>query len=271
MACNPLYAASVKGSGVTIAVIGRSNIVPGDIATFQSFSGLPSNPIQTIINGPDPDLVNGDQMESSLDVEWASGIAPSATEKFITSASTTTADGIQLSAQYAVSNNIGDIISLSYGSCEKSISRSGVNYWSSLWQQAQTQGQTVLVSSGDSGVAGCDISSQATAVGGAGVNGLCSSPYSTCVGGTQFNNTSNPSLYWQSSGTVSALSYIPETVWNESGSNLYASGGGKSRYLSKPVWQVSPGVPVDNARYVPDVSQSASGHDGYIIYVSGSQ
>jgi pseudomonalisin len=268
---NPLYDASVKGTGVTIAVLGRSNIVPNDIATFQSFSGLPSNPIQTIINGPDPGLVDGDQLESSLDVEWAGGIAPSATVKFITSASTTTADGIQLSAQYAVSNNIGDIISLSYGSCEKSMSRSGVYYWSSLWQQAQTQGQTVLVSSGDSGSAGCDVSTSTTAVGGAGVNGLCSSPYSTCVGGTQFNDTGNPSSYWQSNGTISALSYIPETVWNESGSNLYASGGGKSRYMSKPIWQVSPGVPADKARDVPDVSLSASAHVGYIIYMNGTQ
>jgi pseudomonalisin len=272
---NPLYAASVKGNGITIAVLGRSNIVASDIASFQSFSGLPMNPPQIInggsINSSLPGLVNGDQLESSLDVEWAGGIAPGATVQFITSASTINADGITLSAHYAVNNNIGDIISLSYGLCERLIGSVGVNFWSSLWQQAQIQGQTVLVSSGDSGVAGCDVASNTTAVSGAGVNGLCSSPYSTCVGGTQFNDTSNPSLYWLVGGTVSALSYIPETVWNESGGALWASGGGKSLYLSKPSWQASPGVPVDSARDVPDVSLSASQHDGYIMYLNGGQ
>jgi subtilase family serine protease len=276
---NPLYAASVKGNGINIAVLGRSNIVPGDIASFQSFSGLPSNPPQIINGGATgsvlPGLVSGDQLESSLDVEWAAGIAPGATVTFITSASTLNSDGIVLSALYAVNNNIGDIISLSYGLCESLMGSAQVNAWGGLWQQAQMQGQTVLVSSGDSGAAGCDAANSATAVGGAGVNGLCSSPYSTCVGGTQFNDTANPSLYWLAGnpvgGTVTALGYIPEMVWNESGSALLASGGGKSLNWVKPSWQVSPGVPTNSKRDVPDISLSASQHDGYIVYMNNTQ
>jgi subtilase family serine protease len=275
---NPLYNASINGSGVNIAVLGRSNIVASDIASFQSFSGLPLNPVQIIINGSDPGLVVNDQFESSLDVEWAAGIAPGATVTFITSASPINGDGIALSALYAVNNNIGDVISLSYGLCESLLGTAQVSAWGSLWQQAQTQGQTVLVSSGDSGVAGCDLASNMTAASGAGVNGLCSSPYSTCVGGTQFNDTVNPSSYWLSAnpagGTITALGYIPEKVWNESGtaggSALWASGGGKSINWAKPSWQISPGVPVGK-RVVPDVSLSASTHDGYIVYINGQQ
>jgi subtilase family serine protease len=273
---NPLYNASINGSGVNIAVLGRSNIVASDVASFQSFSGLPLNPAHIIINGNDPGLVVDDQFESSLDVEWAAGVAPGATVTFITSASPVNGDGIALSALYAVNNNIGDIISLSYGLCESKMGSSQVSAWGSLWQQAQIQGQTVLVSSGDSGVAGCDVSSNATAVLGAGINGLCSSPYSTCVGGTQFNDTVNPSSYWlagnPAGGTTTVLGYIPEKVWNESGtaggSALWASGGGKSLNWLKPSWQVSPGVPADSFRDVPDVSLSASTHDGYLIYVN---
>ena len=85
------------------------------------------------------------------------------------------------------------------------------------------------------------------------------------MGGTQFNDTTNSSLYWSpgNSGRVGstrtgfALSYIPEVVWNQSGtaggSGLWASGGGPSMIYSKPAWQSAPGVPADGWRDVPDV------------------
>ena len=277
---NNLYNQSVTGSGYSISVLGRTAVLNSDMTTFQSFAGLASNPPQVIVTNTNPGYVSGDQLESSLDLEWAGAIAPGATINFITSATSGTTDGIQLSAAYAVQNNVGDIISLSYASCEHDLGRSQVNYWSSLWIQAATQGQTVVVAAGDSGAADCDSATASTATGGAYVNGLCSSKYDTCVGGTQFNDTANPGLYWQSSnpgsGTATALSYIPEQVWNVSGSvsggsALWASGGGKSVYQSKPSWQTGTGVPSDGVRDVPDVALSASLHDGYIVYLNGSQ
>ena len=277
---NPLYKASMNGNGVSIAVLGRSDILTTDVTSFQSFSGLPSKIPQIVKPSGSPGLVSGDQTESSLDVEWAAGIAPGATIKFVTIPSTTTADGITLAAQYAVQNNIGDIISLSYGLCETAMGSSGLIFWASLWNQAQTQGQTILVSSGDSGAAGCDTSSNATASNGAYVNGICSNPFNTCVGGTQFIDTANPSQYWLSSNpsgsTTSAIKYIPEAVWNESaavsgGSGLWSSGGGKSVFWYKPAWQAAPGVPTDGFRDVPDVSMTAAQHDGYFIYMNGKQ
>ena len=132
-----------------------------------------------------------------------------------------------------------------------------------------------MVSSGDSGAAGCDSASTETATHGRGVNGLCSTPSSVCVGGTEFNDLSTPSLYWltsNASGTqASAVSYIPEVVWNESGpgAGLWASGGGASAVYAKPSWQAGSGVPADGKRDVPDVALTASGHDGYLIYQSG--
>jgi len=107
------------------------------------------------------------------------------------------------------------------------------------------------------------------------VNGLCSTPYSVCVGGAEFNDASTPSLYWSSSNTsgtqASAVSYIPEVVWNESGpgTGLWSSGGGASTVYGKPSWQAGTGVPADGKRDVPDVSLTASGHDGYLIYQEG--
>jgi subtilase family serine protease len=275
---NPLYSQTtpIKGSGRTIAILGRSNVALADISTFRSAMNLPVNAPQIIFNGTNPGYVTGDESESDLDLEWAGAVAPAATIKLVTTASTATTDGIDTSASYAVTKNVADIISVSYGACESSMTAAGVNFYNGLWKQADAQGITVLVSSGDSGVAGCDSPTATTAAGGTGINGLCSSPYSTCVGGTQFADTANPALYWAASNTLagqgSVLSYIPEVVWNESASNggtaLWATGGGASIIFTKPVWQTVAGVPADGKRDVPDVALSAAQHDGYLVYTS---
>ena len=50
------------------------------------------------------------------------------------------------------------------------------------------------------------------------MNVLASTPYNVAVGGTMFNEHGQASQYWGSTDPVtlgSALSYIPENVWNE--------------------------------------------------------
>jgi len=271
----PLYQQGLNASGQSIAVVGRTDINLADVRQFRSSFGLAANDPQVIVNGPDPGIVSVDEeVEGDLDVEWAGALASSAAVKFVVSASTNASDGAYLSAQYIVNHNLAPILTMSFGLCEAALGPSGNSFINSLWQQAASQGITVFVSSGDSGAAGCDSPSAATAQQGLGVNGLCSTPYSVCVGGTEFNDTANPSAYWSSSnasGTLaSALSYIPETVWNESGSSgLWASGGGASTVYAKPSWQAGPGVPADGQRDVPDVSLAAAGHDGYMICLNG--
>ena len=270
----PLYSANINGTGETIAILARSNINMSDVTSFRSNFGLKANNPQIVITNSDPGIVSGDTVETTLDTEWSGAVAPGATIKVIVSASTT-ADGIDLSAQYAVNNNVAPIISLSYGSCEADMGSTELAFYNSLWQQAAAQGISVMVSAGDSGAAGCYGGSSSSGSGQA-INGLCSSPYATCVGGTEFVDTANPGQYWlpgNNSVLGSAIGYIPETVWNESGSNggsdLWAGGGGVSIAYSKPTWQTGPGVPADGKRDVPDVSLTASGHDGYLIYLDG--
>jgi uncharacterized protein (TIGR03437 family) len=100
-------------------------------------------------------------------------------------------------------------------------------------------------------------------------------PEVTDVGGTQFVEGSGN--YWSSTNTssgASALSYIPEAVWNTSveDGTPAASGGGASTVFSKPSWQVGTGVPNDNARDVPDVAIAASAdHDGYFVFTGGQE
>ena len=272
----PLYQQSITGSGQSIAIVARSNIHIADVRQFRTFFGLPANDPQIIVNGTDPGaLSSGEETEADLDVEWSGAVARNATIKFVVSKSTNSSDGVDLSAQYIVNHNLAPVMSMSFGLCEAALGSSGNSFLNSLWQQAATQGITVFVSSGDSGAAGCDSASASTATHGRGVNGICSTPYSVCVGGTEFNDIASPSLYWptsNASGTQSsAVSYIPEVVWNESGAGagLWASGGGASSIYAKPSWQAGVGIPADGKRDVPDVSLTAAGHDGYLIYMNG--
>jgi pseudomonalisin len=273
----PLYQQAINGNGQSVAVVARSNIHITDARQFRTFFGLPANDPQIIVNGTDPGVLNsGEETEADLDVEWSGAVARNATIKFVVSKSTNSTDGTDLSAQYIVNHNLAPVMSTSFSLCEAALGSSGNSFFNNLWQQAAAQGMTVFVSSGDSGAAGCDSASAPMATDGPGVNGLCSTPYSVCVGGTEFNDVSNPSLDWSSSnasGTqASAVSYIPEVVWNESGpgEGLWASGGGASSIYAKPFWQAGTGVPADGKRDVPDVCLTAAGHDGYLIYMNGA-
>ncbi len=281
----PLYASNLTGTGQSIAVVGRSNVKMSDIQSFRSQFGLPvNNPTIIVAQGADPGFTNnGDATEATLDVEWAGAIAPGAQVKFVISESTATADGVDLAAMYAVNHNVAPILSVSFGSCEVDMGASGspsggteLAFYNTLWQQAVAQGMSVFVSAGDSGAAGCDSSGASTGSQRA-INGMCSSPYATCVGGTEFKEGSNAGLYWlggNNSVLGTAQSYIPETIWNESGTNggsgLAAGGGGASIQWTKPIWQSGNGVPADGHRDVPDISASAAGHDGYLIFYNGA-
>ena len=97
-------------------------------------------------------------------------------------------------------------------------------------------------------------------------------PEVTAVGGTQFVEGSGS--YWSPTNDAnfgSALSYIPEAAWNESGTGgLLSTGGGPSVLYPKPSWQNGPGVPSDNVRDVPDIALSAALHDAYFVTYQGS-
>jgi subtilase family serine protease len=275
-----VYAAGTTGAGRTIAVIGRSNVKTVDLQTFRSSFGLSAALPTVFLAGADPGRVPNDETESDLDLEWAAGIAPAATVDFVTAKSTGTTDGIVLAAQYAVDHNLADVITVSYGACESAGDLSGGTTWAEqTWEQAAAQGTSVFISSGDAGAAGCDTPSASSATHGLGVNLLCTSPYSTCVGGTEFSaDVPNPGAYWSANNTpgteASALGYIGEAVWNDSGTvsggaALWSSGGGASLYYAKPAWQYTIDVPSDGQRDVPDLAFAAgANHDPYLIYSS---
>jgi uncharacterized protein (TIGR03437 family) len=129
-----------------------------------------------------------------------------------------------------------------------------------------------IAASGDDGANDCYGGSRAP--NGLSVDAPASIPGVTGVGGTRLNDATG--AFWNSTNTAnhgSALSYIPEVVWNDTVADgtPSASGGGASAFFAKPTWQTGTGVPADNARDVPDIAMPASAdHDGYLVYTGGS-
>jgi hypothetical protein len=279
---NPVYTASITGSGKTIGIVGRSNIVLSDVTQFRTLAGLPANAPTVVLNGPDPgDLGGGEEVEALLDNEWSGAIGKGATVKFVVSESTETADGVTLSEVYIVDNDLTDIMSESFSLCETVEDQfpDQLMLDEELAEQAAAQGITFVAATGDSGAANCDAGSSATETQGLAVGLPASTPFTTAVGGTIFNENNDNTPYWNPT-TGAALKYIPEDVWNETCAPgtcaqgqppLASGGGGVSILFSKPAFQAGvAGIPNDSARDVPDISFSAAGHDGYIVCVGGS-
>jgi uncharacterized protein (TIGR03437 family) len=260
----PLHSAGIDGTGQSVAVIGQTSIDLADIRAFRTRFGLPAKDPELVLFGSDPGQVSGDMVEADLDVEWAGATAPGANIIYAYARNVTTA------LINAIDQNLAPVISMSYGGCEQAFDIR----WRYLVQQANAQGITVMVSSGDSGAASCDwtaVTPQASK--GATVGWPASIPEITAVGGTNFEEGAG--AYWASTnspGGGSALSYIPESAWNDSAlrNDLTATAGGASVWFAKPTWQFGPGVPDDNARDVPDISFAASiQHVAYLIVSGG--
>ncbi|HUO13447.1 MAG TPA: Ig-like domain repeat protein [Verrucomicrobiae bacterium] len=254
----PLWSAGIDGTGVTIAIVGETDIQMSDVQAFRSNFGLPANDPVFILNGPDPGIQT-DETEADLDVQWSGGVAKGATVDFVISQSTETTFGTDLSAVYIVEQNLAPIMSESYGQCELALGTAGNQFYDVLWQQASAEGITVFVSAGDAGSAGCDdfdAESPAPARYGLQVSGYASTPYNVAVGGTDFNDFDNSTTYWSDSNNPttlqSALSYIPETTWNDSCTNaLFATIGFSS----------NPEANCNNSQLIPyfDVPVAGSG------------
>jgi uncharacterized protein (TIGR03437 family) len=257
----PLRQSGINGAGVTIAVPGGSAIQTSDINTFRAQYNLPTSTPQVILVGSDPGTVGGAFTEADIDLEWSGALAPNASIVYVY------AQNVSSAEQYIVDNNIAQVITSSYGTCESQ----NLSGYRLLAQQAAAQGMTWVASSGDTGPAYCDPG--ATATTGLTVAEPASLPEVTSVGGTAFNDATGN--YWSATNGPnlgSALSYIPEIAWNDTlaAGSREASGGGASAIFPKPLWQNAPGVPADGARDVPDVAFAASpNHDGYEVYSGG--
>jgi subtilase family serine protease len=280
----PVYANGITGAGQTIDILGRETVYAADVAAFGTRNGIAMPPVHAIkapsgaaipactqpnCGGTDEAL--DDQSEAELDVERAGSIAYGATIELVVGSGVDAEDGILVALQLAVDKHgdlaHGDIISVSFGACELLETSDYARRFDALYQQAQAQGQTVIVSAGDSGAAGCSPQfAPPPASQKRNVNALCSSPAATCVGGTEFVEGADASVYWGASGA--ALSYIPEGAWDEPMLDgqfvAVGTGGGASGVYARPAFQSGLVPGAGNHRLVPDVAISAAGHDPYV-------
>jgi pseudomonalisin len=275
---NPVYQSGITGAGEKIAVLGRSRVLASDITLYEGLTALPAIQPNIIVppTAVDPGITNTpDQDEATVDVDRVLGTAPGAQTDLVVAS--TASGGITLGAQYAIQTLLDPVLSISFSACESTSAQTDDAFWNTLFSQAAAEGISVFVSSGDSGAAGCQVANQPpVGVQTRSINTLCATGYATCVGGTQFADLASPATYWSTTnntGLESAISYIPEGAWNEptdtsTGATTYieaATGGGVSTIIPKPAWQTGTGVPADGLRDVPDISFSASGHNGYLV------
>lgn len=247
-----LYREGIEGAGTRIAVVGAGAVSLQDYRAYKSVFGLPQNDFTQIVvpGASTTDTSAEDNLEATLDLEIAGGIAPAAQMIYVRD------DDIFGSVSYIIDNKVAQIISMSYTTCELPSPLDSA--YEALALQAATEGMTWLNASGDSGAAGCDPAGGLTAELGLAVNLPASVPEVTGVGGTTFTQAVAGDSFASGNSSASTSAYIPETAWNAitAGEPLLASGGGLSKDFYKPDFQ-SAVEDTSLYRHVPDVAFDA--------------
>ena len=248
----PIYTAGITGAGETIGIVGTSNINLALVDAYRTLFKLPASHTQVIVDGTDPGDPVNPNIEAFLDTEVSGSVAPAATVNLYIAGGQPLTNSLELAAMRAVEDNQASVLSVSYGNCEQLIGEAGNQFWNGLWEQAAAQGQTVFVSSGDSGPTTCTLveansAGLLTPVSTLSVNGISSTPWNVSVGGTDFyysdyaSGAPSISTLWKSindSSNGSLKAPLPEQPWdNAFGFNITpfnfqsftipsASGGG---------------------------------------------
>jgi kumamolisin len=241
----------VTGQGQTIAILIDTFPADADLQSFWDRNGLGVT-LQQIekvnVNGGPLPATEG---EETLDVEWSSGIAPGATVRIYATGSLQFVDlDRALDAILADLPNEPGLrqlsISLGLGETFMGGPQGEVAVQHQKFLRLAAAGVNVFVSSGDAGSNPDDTGHGST--GPIQAEYESSDPFVIGVGGT--------TLTLAPDGTVAS-----EQGWA-------GSGGGKSIFFSRPVWQTSPGVPAGNERLVPDVSLAADPDKGAFLVLN---
>jgi subtilase family serine protease len=269
---NPLFKAGITGKGQTIVVIEDSDVFSvDDFTLFRKAYGLTrpyptGNTLTQVHPGPgctDPGI-NGDDGESTIDVEWSSAAAPAAQIVLASCADSRAAGAANFGGFIAMANMLNSttpptIISISFGESESEVGATGNLFINNLYAQGAAEGASIFVSSGDEGAASSDAD-LTNATHGIAVSGFTSTPNNVSVGGTDYGDTflGETNTYFNATDGVSFLtakSYVPEIPWNDSCASqlLYLSFGFSS--------------PVGTAGFC---NSAAASIDGLLTTASGS-
>jgi len=203
--------------------------------------------------------------EITLDVEWAHAIAPRANIMLVLAKSNDDVD-ILRATKYAVDNNLGDVISQSFGENESCMDPNVLAQQHQVFADATMKNITLFASSGDNGAGqgSCDGSSLVQAASSPAVD-----PLVTAVGGTELHAAryclpTHPPC----SPTPPPGTYQGEIVWNESSLDIGATGGGFSVVYDEPSYQQGT-IHGGKQRGEADVSYSAAVYHGVLVRFLG--
>ncbi len=254
-AFQPILDQGITGKGRTIVIISAygSPHLFQDLHAFDRTFGLADPELRVFYpQGPIAfDPRNKDQArwfgETMLDIEWAHVTAPDAAIALVLVKSGDDPDMIK-ALRYAVDNDLGDVISMSFGENEQCVQPMLRSEWHRVLASAAQKQMTLLAATGDTGAAqlSCDnktykLASSLPAV----------DPLVTAVGGTQ--------LF----ADYQSGAYREERAWNEPLSQA-AGGGGFSTSVPRPDYQS--GINDDGQwRGVPDVAYNAAYDGGFLV------
>jgi len=230
------------GSGGTIAIIDAYDdaTMEADLGVFDKMFGLAAC---TTKNGcfekhkmaSSTAANSGWALETSLDVEWAHAIAPSA-KILLVEAKTPSGQNLLDAIDYATARKDVVAVSMSWGGAEFSDEVSYDTHFAragSAVTGAVTSTIAFFASSGDDGT---------------GASWPASSPYVIGVGGTTLTLA------------TSTGKFVKETAWA-------GSGGGVSAYEKEPAYQTAYNIAkAGGMRAIPDVAYDADPATGFPVY-----
>jgi subtilase family serine protease len=288
-----LINAGFDGKGKTIVIIDafQSPNIVLQLNTYIAFYGLPS--MNGLGAAPDPSLgtftqiapdgltpfVTGDgnmtgwAEEISLDVLWAHAIAPGANITLVLAKSNNDSDILSVT-KYAVDNNLGNVISQSFGENESCVDPTLLAQEHQVYADATMKYMTLFASTGDEGAAlnTCDGNSWVKAA-----SSPASDPLVTAVGGTELHAADYclTSLGCDPTANPAPGTYQGEITWNEGPFGDFqssfpateATGGGFSVLYDEPSYQKGT-IPVGKQRGVPDVAYNGAILHGVLTYLN---
>lgn len=249
--------ASWTGKGQKIVIVDAygSPTARADLQTFSDTFGLPAAKFDTYCASKCPRTVDpGWAGETSLDVQWAHAIAPAAKINLVVATDNSNV-AIDKAVKYAITHNLGDVLSMSYGSDESDYKTHAdikeLLASHDLFADATAKNISLFASSGDNGAS--DSKPKVTA------SYPASDPLVTAVGGTN--------LYMSDNGT-----YQAETVWGDQEDcplgcrygPIGATGGAPSVFFSAPRYEKN--VTGYKMRTTSDVSYDASVYTSVLVY-----
>jgi subtilase family serine protease len=264
----PLYTLGDLGRGVHVAVLEEQSYLASDLDAYESCYGIHTSVQVTPVAGAAPAPAAGSS--STLMIEQLASLAPDSTIDVYETA--TTADPEFQLISRAVDNDTDPVIVDAYYQCELGVNVSLAQSEETLAEEANAQGQTMLMDAGTTGSTACDGLTPARAKATLAVPALAAVPYDIGIGGTTLSGDAP---------------LAPETVWNESVARAGAGGGGLSTLWCMPDYQHRPAIPglisqyskkktscqsgaSSYARQVPDISADADPDTGYVEYRDGA-